>query len=642
MLGVIQDGIRPQVKQAQPRFGAKAPTDDSGTDAQRKAAAHRTDFIAFAHPAGMFRTHEIRNQVPFLENYNLYDNDPVLQEVVGRENAQWAKDRIRKFGETLGKAETIQLGFDANEHLPRLKTHDRHGRRIDQVEFHPSYHALMKLAKENEVHSLSWTDNRQGAHVARAALFYMLAQAEGGVCCPISMTHAGAAVLRRQAGQSEMAAKWLKALSKPSYDSRVLPFDKKTGATMGMGMTEKQGGSDVQANTAVALPVGKAGPGEEFRLIGHKWFCSAPMSDAFLTLAQTENGLTCFIVPRWLPDGSTNRFFIQRLKDKHGNRSNASSEIEYADTRAWQIGETGKGVQTIIEMVNHTRLDCVISSAAIIRQATVQAINHAMHREAFGKRLIDQPAMRNVLADLSVESEAATLLAMRLARAFDDGDRDPKARKLARIMTPVSKYWICKRAESAASEAMECLGGNGYVMESIMPRLLREAKVNSMWEGPGNIMVLDVLRAIQKDPETVPAFFEEMEKAKGKNDRFDQFVDALKKEFTNPNDLELRGRYVVGQMARALQASLLLRQSPKSLSDAFIASRLTAGDGNFGTLPANADLKAILERTWPPVKSLKPAQAPKPMDFKSILTYIFSALQAFLQRFLPAAATGNP
>src|SRR5579875_2578896 len=470
-------------------------------------------------------THEVLNQPPPFENRNLFTTDQALQDAVRREGGEFARDRLTALGAVVGSAETIRLAEQANRFPPELRNYDRFGHRIDEVEFHPAWHALMGLAVQYRVPSLAWVEKRPGAHVARAALAFLWGQAEAGVSCPMAMTFAGVAALRRQ---PELAAEWEPRFLSDRYDSRFIPASEKTGATFGMAMTEKQGGSDVRANTARATPLGLRGPGAEYRLNGHKWFCSAPMSDAFLTLAYTEGGLSCFFVPRWLPDGTRNRIRLQRLKNKLGNRANASAEIEYEDTWARLVGEEGRGIPTIIEMVQGTRLECAIGSAALMRQALVQALHHAGHRSAFQKRLIDQPLMRNLLADLALESAAATALALRLARAFDEGAQDRGQRAFARIATAVAKYWICKRAPMAVGEALECLGGNGYVEESMMPRLYREAPVNSIWEGSGNVICLDVLRAVAREPESIAALIAELDEARGVDRRYDRCFDGFK------------------------------------------------------------------------------------------------------------------
>ncbi len=533
-------------------------------------------------------THIVFNQPPPLEDYNLTATDRPLTEALDREGASWAAERVRAFGAMAGRRETIAWGFQANENRPLLHTHDRAGNRIDEVDFHPAWHSLMSLGVEHGLHNLPWIEPQPGAHVARAALFYTLAQVEAGVGCPLSMTFSVVPALRRE---PEALAEWGPRLASRAYDPRLIPALGKRGALFGMAMTEKQGGSDVRANTTQARPISST----KYELTGHKWFCSAPMCDAFLVLAQAPGGLTCFLLPRFLPDGSRNRFLIQRLKDKLGNRSNASSEIELRATWARRLGEEGRGVPTILEMVMHTRLDCVIGSAASMRQGTAQALHHARHRAAFGKRLIDQPLMRNVLADLAVESEAATVAMMRLARAYDEADGP-----FRRLATAVLKYWTCKRAPVHAAEALECLGGNGFVEDWPMARLYREAPLNSIWEGSGNVQCLDVLRAIAKAPESLDALLDEIGQARGGDGRLDACASALAADLRGmegTEEAEAQARRIVERLALALQGSLLVRHAPAAVADAFCSSRL-AGEGGraFGTLPAGTDLAAILER----------------------------------------------
>jgi putative acyl-CoA dehydrogenase len=531
-------------------------------------------------------THEVSNQPPPLEDYDTFSVNVPLVEALEREGAGWARERCAEVGRTWGGEPLKEWGRLANENPPRLRTHDRYGNRIDEVEFHPAWHQLMALASEHELHSLPWTSDREGAHVARAAM-YMSAQADAGHGCPITMTFAAVPALR---ATPELAAEWEPLLMARAYDGELRPAAEKGSAKCGMAMTEKQGGSDVRANTTHAEP-----DGDSWRITGHKWFCSAPMCDLFLVLAQTDEGVTCFAVPRILPDGSRNTFRLQRLKDKLGNRSNASSEVEFAGTYGKVVGEPGRGVPTIIEMVAHTRLDCVIGTASGMRLAVANALWHTAHRSAFGKLLADQPLMRNVLADLSIESEAATVLAMRLARAYDEGDTPIK-----RLGTAIGKYWVCKRFPGLAFEAMECLGGNGYVEESGMPRIYREAPLNSIWEGSGNVNALDVLRALAKTPAVLDAYLAEVELAAGADPRLDAFVGRLRDEFADHDAIETRARRVVEHMALALQGSLLVRNAPPAVADAFCASRL-AGDSGlaFGTLPASADTQTIVERHMP-------------------------------------------
>jgi putative acyl-CoA dehydrogenase len=483
-----------------------------------------------------------------------------------------------------------------------LRTFDRYGNRIDEVDFHPAWHELMKMGVEHELHSLPWRSSEPYAHTARAALYMTAMQAEAGFACPITMTFAVVPALR---ATPELAAEWEPLVTANTYDPRLIPVGEKGSAITGMAMTEKQGGSDVRANTTVARPVNGGGAGAEYELTGHKWFCSAPMSDMFLVLAQTDEGLSCFLLPRILADGSRNAFHIQRLKDKLGNHSNASSEIELHGAWARMLGEPGRGVPTIIEMVGHTRLDCVIGSAAGMRAGVVAATHHAAHRATFGRTLIDQPLMQNVLADLCLESEATTALAMRLARAYDEahadagaGEDDTDAQLFKRLATAVGKYWTCKRAPNHAYEAMECLGGNGYVEESGMPRLYREAPLASIWEGSGNVMSLDVLRALTRSPRSLEVFLAEVEEAAGADAHLDARVSALKDQFSDPATLETRARRVVEGMALCLQGSLLVRHAPAAVADAFCASRL-GGDGGleYGTLPAGTDFESIIARS---------------------------------------------
>jgi putative acyl-CoA dehydrogenase len=545
------------------------------------------------------RTHEVFNQPPPLEDYNPFDADKPLAEALRREGAEWAEAEARELGAICGSRQTIRWGFEANERKPQLRTHDRFGHRIDEVDFDSSWHELMRIGVGHGLHASPWRNPRPGAHVARAVKFNLLMQAESGVGCPISMTYSAIPALRRQ---PELAAEWEPRFLSLDYDERALPADRKSGALCGMAMTEKQGGSDVRANTTVARPMNGGGPGAEYEIVGHKWFCSAPMCDAFLVLAQTDSGISCFLMPRWTPDGERNAFQIQRLKDKLGNRSNASSEVEFRGAWARMVGEEGRGVPTIIEMVNHTRLDCVIGAATGMRAGVVQALHHAAHRSVFGDELIDQPLMRNVLADLCVESEAATVAAMRLARAYDGmAAGDGEAVEFRRLANAVLKYWLCKRAPSHAVECLECLGGNGYVEESGMPRLFRESPLGSIWEGSGNVQCLDVLRAMVKNPASVEAFFAEVLEGAGAEPRLDSYVGRLRDEI--PGDIETiqsRARRIVEGMALALQASLLVRYGDPAVADAFCASRLSGEWGHaFGTLPAGVDFSRIVDRHMP-------------------------------------------
>ncbi len=535
------------------------------------------------------------NQSPPLVGYNLFTSDSALVEAAEREGAAWAQEDLQAFGDLMGSEEAIAWGFQANRFPPVLHTHDPNGNRIDEVEYHPAYHQLMRLAMHHGLHSSPWREARPGAHVARAVRMSLASQNEFGHLCPISMTYSVVPALRRE---PELAGEWEPRIRSAAYDPRFLPANEKSGVLLGMGMTEKQGGSDVRANTTRAEPVRR--DGTEYAITGHKWFCSAPMSDAFLILAQAPKGLSCFLLPRWTPDGKRNGFHIQRLKDKLGNRSNASSEVEFAGAWAQRVGEEGRGVPTIIEMVNHTRLDCVIGSTGLMRRATSQAIHHAQHRRAFGNLLSDQALMQNVLADLAVESEAATLLMMRLARCFDAQNDKDFEDPFRRIATAISKYWICKRTPSHVAEALECLGGNGFVEESILPRLYRESPLNSIWEGSGNVICLDVLRAMGKDPQTLKAFLEELLLGAGKDSSLDAFLHRLKNDLEAFGGNESQARRLVERMALALQGSLLVRFGHPSIAKAFCKSRLDGDWGRaFGTLPAGTDFKGILERSRP-------------------------------------------
>ena len=531
------------------------------------------------------------NQPPPYEGRNLYLAHRALQEAVAREGAAWAHERLLAWGEVLGRAETCAHATRANRYTPELRTHDRLGNRIDDVAFDPSWHALMALAMNEGEHAAPWSDAGAGAHVARAASYLMHAEVENGTQCPLTMTYAGIPVLRRHANAlPALATTWLPRLLAREYDGRSVAVVGKASALLGMGMTERQGGSDVRTNTTRAV----RGAQGTYRLTGHKWFFSAPMCDAHLVLAQAEAGLSCFFLPRFLDDGSRNNVHIQRLKDKLGNRSNASSEVDFDGATAWLLGEEGRGVTVIIEMVRHTRLDCAIGSAGLIRAAAAQALHHASHRRAFGRRLVDQPLMQNVLADLALESEAATALALRLARAFDAGSETSEA-ALARLATPALKYWICKRAPAIVAEAMEVLGGNGYVEESALPRLYREAPLNSIWEGSGNIMCLDVQRAAQREPEAVEALFAELAQARGGDAHLDRHVEALKAMFAGPREADARRQ--AGDTATALAAAQLVRHAPAAVADAYCASRLGhTSAGTLGGLPAGVDCPAIIAR----------------------------------------------
>ncbi len=537
-----------------------------------------------------FHTHDVENQVSPPPPYNAFLTDIALREAVEREGAGWSASALTAFGEVVG-GEMIALGDAANRQKPVLKAFDPTGHRIDEVEFHPAYHRLMQLGMAHGVHAYAWRHAATpGAHVARAALFFMHYQADSGTCCPLTMTYAVAPALRHEAA---LADAWLPRLTSLEYDPRSLPADAKRGCTMGMGMTEKQGGSDVRANSTRAAMQADG----SYEIVGHKWFFSAPMCDAWLVLAQADAGITCFLLPRWRPDGSRNALRLRRLKDKLGDWSNASSEVEFEGAWAQRVGAEGRGVATILEMVSLTRLDCATGSAGLMRQATLQAIHHATHRRAFGKRLLEQPLMRNVLGDLVLESEAATALALRLAHAVDARTRDPQEAALARIGTAIGKYWICKRAPMLVNEAQECLGGAGYVEESALARHYRQAPLNSIWEGCGNIQCLDVLRALGKEPQTRAAFFAELEAARGLNAGLDRAHARLLHALDDAATLEMRARRVVEDMALALQAAILLRGGDPVVAAAFCASRLDERHGGaFGTLAPATELGALLAR----------------------------------------------
>jgi len=537
-----------------------------------------------------FSTHVLTNQPPPLPAYNAWRGDVALREAVAREGGDWAGAQLDSYGALSGGV-LMEAGRLANEHRPRLKPVDAYGRRIDEVEFHPAYHQLMHTAIAHGVHAFAWRHaDRPGAHVARAGLMYLDGQPDAGTSCPLTMTYAAIAALRHA---PDLADFWMPRLTGLDYDPRSVPADQKTTCTMGMGMTEKQGGSDVRANTTRAT--GHADG--SYRLVGHKWFFSAPKCDAHLVLAQADGGLTCFLMPRFRPDGGLNAVRIQRLKDKLGDWSNASAEVELQNAWAVRVGEEGRGVANILEMVGLTRLDCMIGSAATMRQAVVQALHHTAHRSAFGRLLIEQPLMRNVLADLALESEAAVALAMRVARAVDAAARDPREAALARIATAIGKYWICKRTPAHVNEAQECLGGIGYVEDTMMPRLYRQAPLNSIWEGSGNVQCLDVLRALAKVPECRDALFGELARARGGHPALDRAVTELSRALDAPAALETHSRYLVERAALALQAAILLAGGKTEVAEIFCRSRLREDHGlAFGTLPADAPFDALIER----------------------------------------------
>lgn len=542
-------------------------------------------------------THEVTNQPPPRAGHDAYADDVALREAVEREGAAWAHGDLHAVGRLVGDADWVERGRAANDNPPELRTHDRYGHRIDEVRYHPAYHELMEAGVGLGLHAAPWADDRRGAHVARAARFVLWPQVDSGTLCPLSMTYAVVPSLRHQ---PDLAATWEPLVTSDTYDAASGPVTGKRGATFGMAMTEKQGGSDVRAGTTRAVPEGAPGPGRPYRLTGHKWFCSAPMSDAFLVLAQAGDtgSPSCFLVPRWLPDGTRNPFRLQRLKDKLGDRSNASSEVELDGTTGWLVGEEHRGVRVIMEMVGATRLDCVLGAAGWMRHGTSQAAWHVAHRSAFGRRLADAPLMRNVVADLAVETEAAIALGLRLARAAEDAADDAREAALLRLLTPVAKYWVCKRAPAHAAEALECLGGNGYVEESGMPRLFRQSPLNGIWEGSGNVQCLDVLRVVGRGPETVDAVLAEVAPAA----EADRRVAAAVREVHGLLGAADEGtaRHVVERLALTVQAALLVRDGDPAVADAFVASRLEGRGGlAFGTLPGGVDADGVLRRALP-------------------------------------------
>jgi putative acyl-CoA dehydrogenase len=543
-------------------------------------------------PRSQLETHDVFNQPPPFEDVNLFTSDVALQAGVAAAGGETHAERLAAFGARTGSAETAAWAMQANENPPRLKAFDRYGQRIDEVEFHPAYHRLMALGVEAGVSSAAWSGAAAG-HVLHAALEFMMAQAEPGVCCPMTMTSAAPAALKHR---SDLAAKWMPKIIASRYDPSSQPMRGKSGVTVGMAMTEKQGGSDVRANTTRAV---RRDDGA-YVLTGHKWFCSAPMSDAFLTLAHTDEELTCFLAPRWTPDGERNAIHLMRLKDKVGDRANASAEIEYHGAYAEIVGEEGRGVRTIIDMVHHTRLDCILAPAAYMRQALAHALWHAAHRTAFQRKLIDQPLMRSVLADMAIESEAATALTFRVARSFDEGANESAA-AFARIATPVGKYWINKRVVNLAYEAMEVHGGAGYVEDGVMTRIYRQSPLNSIWEGSGNVVCLDILRAIRRDPRSAEELVGELDGSRGANRRLDRAIDDVKRHLTGQQE-EAFARRFAEAMALALQGAILVRNAPGFVSDAFCATRLGDRPGlTCGALDARIDVDALIGRAMPSI-----------------------------------------
>jgi len=550
-----------------------------------------------------FATHEVTNQPPPLEDVNLFASDKGLMDAVEREGGGETGGRLQDFGRVAGSAEAFERARLANENPPRLATHDAQGRRRDTVSYHPAYHELMRTSCGEGLHSAVWADlagsgksARPGAHVRRAGAFYMAAQMEAGHCCPITMTNAAVPVLLLE---PSIAKQWVPKVLPFAYDPSFAPAAEKEAVTLGMGMTEKQGGTDVRASTTKAEPVGARGSGAEYVVTGHKWFMSAPMSDAFLVLAQADGGLTCFLMPRFLPDGSVNALHFQRLKDKLGNRSNASSEVEFARAHAWAIGEEGRGVATIIEMVTHTRLDCAVSSAALMRLALANAIHFAEHRTVFQRKLIDQPLMAQVLADMALDVEAATALSFRLARSFDRTS-DMRAGAWRRVMTPITKYWACKIAPGLVAEAMECLGGSGYVEDAPLARIYREVPVNSIWEGSGSVMALDVLRVLLREPEAARSVLDELGDAAKGDTKLRHAHERIEGMLHEPALLDSRARLFVESLALLAAGTILKAHAPAAVGDAFVASRFgSASRQTYGQGLERADTRTILARASP-------------------------------------------
>ena len=544
-------------------------------------------------PIKQLPTHEVENMPPYMGHQDLWKNDKNLRDAVNREGAGWAEKNLSAFGHLMGCTEMFDHAEKANKNPPELKAFDQYGNRINYVDYHPSYHHLLGVAIKNEIPSFAWNHKKEGSQVAHMALTYMFNQVEGGVMCPMAMTYSVIPALKHN---PDLEAQWLPKVLSNQYDDRDIPIDQKLGGTIGMFMTEKQGGSDVRANSTRAKPVSSSvGNGSEYLLTGHKYFCSAPMCDAFLVLANTDVGLSCFLVPRWKPNGERNSFFIQRLKDKLGNRSNASSEIELDNTLGTMIGEEGKGIKTILDMVIGNRIYCAVSSASLMRQAVVQVLHHVSHRSAFQKRLIDQPLMRNVVADMILESEAALNLSLRVARAVDNQNSNEDERSFARISTAISKYWVTKRAPYLVFEALECHGGPGYIEESVMPRLYREAPLNSIWEGSGNVMCLDVLRALQRDKNALPALLKELDLAKGANHNFDVSLANLKSNLDSSKGIETEARLITEKMACLIQASIFIRSGQREKISAFCDSRLgPTWSGAFGTLSEGTNFDEII------------------------------------------------
>ncbi|SMH36381.1 acyl-CoA dehydrogenase family protein [Mesorhizobium australicum] len=553
--------------------------------------------MSYPQPRTQLRTHVVENQPPPLEFVNAYEQDTVLREAVEREGGAWANDNLMALGGKVFDPEWIEKANLANRIVPELRRFNRFGQRVDTVEFHPSWHDIMGLAFEHEVHALPWRANRSGSHVARGAAEILFSQLECGVLCPVDITYGIVPMIRKQ---PELAKVWEPLMISKEYDSRQIPHWEKKGISMAFTSTEKQGGSDIRRNSTFATPTGQPGPGNEYLLTGHKWFCSAAGADIIFVVAQTEKGPGCFLVPRWLPDGTRNPISLERLKDKLGNKSNASTELEFEGTHGWLIGEEGRGIPTVMEFMLHTRFGCALIPTGMMRLSLTQAIHHTRNRTAFQRRLVDQPLMRNVLADLAIESEAATTMMMRIARAFDASVSDERERAFGRISVAVAKYWVNKRIVPFVHECLETHGGPGYIEESVMPRVYRESPIHGIWEGPGNVISLDILRAFRKEPLSGEVFFEELELVRGQDARLDATIDECRALVYDDHMPELRARYLAERMAIAIQAATLIRTAPNYVADAFCMTRLGDEGGKaYGTLPMSVDFDAIIQRAYP-------------------------------------------
>lgn len=553
--------------------------------------------MTYRQPRAELRTHIVENQPPPLENVNAFTADLALREAVEREGGSWHADPLNELGASIFDPEWVERASNANRFAPELKRFDRFGHRIDTVAFHPDWHQLMMHAYRHEVHALTWRARRPGGHVARGAASLLFAQLECGVLCPTAITYGVVPMMRQQ---PDLAAAWEPLMLSPAYDSRTIPHGEKSGISIAFTATEKQGGSDIRRNTTHARPAGAPGPGCEYILTGHKWFCSAAGADIMFVVAQTGKGPGCFLVPRWLPDGTRNPISLERLKDKLGNRSNASAELELEETHGWLVGEESRGIPVVMEFMLHTRFDVSLVPTGIMRVALSHAMHHSRNRSAFQRRLIDQPLMRNLLADLAVETEAATAMVFRIARAFDSSQTDERERLFGRLAVALSKYWINKRVVGVVHEAMEVLGGVGYIEESVVPRYYREAPLNGIWEGPGNVICLDVLRALRREPDVANIFLDELRLARGSDRRFDVLLAELEDEIGNGLLVDENARHLAERMAIALQASLLIRYAPSSVADAFGATRVAGGGGRaYGTLPSGTNTDGIIDRAWP-------------------------------------------